>query len=66
MRPMYEIVEMIRAHYANDDDKFNNYAKTIIDYYEKEADTPTAKACWVLIYIHFPICSKAYKTNEFL
>ena len=35
MRPMYEIVEMIRSHYANDDDKFNNYAKTIIDYYEK-------------------------------
>lgn len=38
MRPMYEIVEMIRAHYANDDDKFNNYAKAIIDYYEKEGN----------------------------
>lgn len=38
MRPMYEIVEMIRSHYANDDDKFNNYAKTIIDYYEKEGN----------------------------
>ena len=30
------------------------------------ADTPTAKACWVLIYIHFQIYSKAYKTDEFL
>lgn len=25
-------------------------------------DTPTAKARWVLIYIHFQIYSKAYKT----
>ena len=33
-----------------------------IDY----TDTPTAKARWVLIYIHFQIYSKAYKTNEFL
>ena len=38
MRLMYEIVEMIRSHYTNDDDKFNNYAKTIIDYYEKEGN----------------------------
>ena len=30
------------------------------------ADTPTAKARWVLIYIHFQIYSKAYKTNEIL
>ena len=30
------------------------------------ADTPTAKARWVLIYIHFQIYSKAYKTNKFL
>ena len=30
------------------------------------ADTPTAKARWVLIYIHFQMCSKAYKTDEFL
>ena len=29
-------------------------------------DTPTAKARWVLIYIHFQIYSKAYKTNKFL
>lgn len=29
-------------------------------------DTPTAKARWVLIYIHFQTYSKAYKTNEFL
>ena len=29
-------------------------------------DTPTAKARWVLIYIHFQIYSKVYKTNEFL
>ena len=28
-------------------------------------DTPTAKARWVLMYIHFQIYSKAYKTNEF-
>ena len=31
-----------------------------------DADTPMAKAHWVLIYIHFQIYSKAYKTNEFL
>ena len=30
------------------------------------ADTPTAKARWVLIYIHFQIYSKVYETNEFL
>ena len=30
------------------------------------SDTPTAKARWVLIYIHFQIYSKAYKTNEIL
>ena len=30
------------------------------------ADTPTAKARWVLIYNHFQIYSKAYKTNDFL
>ena len=29
-------------------------------------DTPTAKARWVLIYIHFQIYSKAYKTNKFI
>ena len=29
-------------------------------------DTPTAKTCWDLIYIHFRIYSKAYETNEFL
>lgn len=32
----------------------------------KKSDTPTAKARWVLIYIHFQIYSKAYETNEFL
>ena len=31
-----------------------------------KSDTPTAEARWVLIYIHFQIYSKAYKTNEFL
>lgn len=30
------------------------------------SDTPTAKARWVLIYIHFQIYSKAYETDEFL
>ena len=33
---------------------------------EDITDTPTAKARWVLIYIHFQIYSKAYKTNESL
>ncbi len=42
MKPMHEIVEMIRAHYVNDDDKFNNYAKAIIDYYEKEGNLAEA------------------------
>ena len=28
-------------------------------------DTPTAKARWVLMYVHFQMCSKAYKTNDF-
>ena len=31
-----------------------------------KTDTPTAKARWVLIYIHFQIYSKAYETNEIL
>nr|DAJ93791.1 MAG TPA: hypothetical protein [Bacteriophage sp.] len=35
-------------------------------YIIRHSDTPTAKARWVLIYIHFQIYSKAYKTNEFL
>lgn len=30
------------------------------------SDTPTSKVRWVLIYIHFQIYSKVYKTNEFL
>ena len=34
--------------------------------YNTLSDTPTAKARWVLIYIHFQIYSKAYKTNKFL
>ena len=34
--------------------------------YSDDADTPTAKARWVLIYIHFQIYSKVYETNEFL
>ena len=34
--------------------------------YNTLSDTPTAKARWVLIYIHFQIYSKAYKTNELL
>ena len=33
--------------------------------YELYPDTPTAKARWVLMYIHFQIYSKTYKTNEF-
>ena len=36
------------------------------DSFSTRADTPTAKARWVLIYIHFQIYSKAYKTNELL
>ena len=38
----------------------------VIDTYIHHTDTPTAKARWVLIYIHFQIYSKAYKTNELL
>lgn len=33
---------------------------------KRVSDTPTTKARWVLIYIHFQIYSKAYKPNEFL
>ena len=40
--------------------KLNKTAATI-----QVADTPTAKARWVLMYIHFQIYSKVYKTNEF-
>ena len=32
----------------------------------KRSDIPTTKARWVLIYIHFQIYSKVYKTNKFL
>lgn len=30
---------------------------------EISSDTPTAEAHWVLIYIHFPIYLKAYKSK---
>ena len=43
---------------------YNYIYKRIIT--QQEPDTPTAKARWVLIYIHFQIYSKAYKTNKFL
>lgn len=38
MKPFYEILKMIEAHYNNDDDKFNNYARAIIDFYKKDGD----------------------------
>ncbi len=38
MRPFYEILKMIEAHYANDDDKFESYAKAIIDFYNKDGN----------------------------
>ncbi len=42
------------------------YFKKIKPFTLSLSDTPTAKARWVLIYIHFQIYSKAYKTNDFL
>lgn len=38
MRPFYDILEMIRAHYNNDDDTFNNHARVIIDFYQKDGN----------------------------
>lgn len=39
MRPFYEIEQMIIAHYNNDDDTFNAYARAVIDYYKKDGNT---------------------------
>ena len=44
----------------------NQLSKELKIGYQAASDTPTAKARWVLIYIHFQIYSKAYETNEFL
>lgn len=38
MRPFYEIEQMIIAHYNNDDDTFNAYARAVIDYYKKDGN----------------------------
>lgn len=73
----YEIFE----HYECDgqlsfEDCFSDYIETVKSTGKDELDevspivinkpdTPTAKARWVLMYIHFQIYSKAYKTNEF-
>ena len=45
---------------------FNEGRRMIDERLKRYPDTPTAKARWVLIYIHFQIYSKAYETNEFL
>ena len=48
---------------------FMSYRKLSQEQYKPHcpvSDTPTAKARWVLIYIHFQIYSKTYKTNELL
>ena len=37
-RPFMEILKMIEAHYNNDDESFNNYAKAVIDYYDKDGN----------------------------
>ena len=46
------------------DDMITEYEALVL--YNTLSDTPTAKARWVLIYIHFQIYSKTYKTNELL
>lgn len=38
MRPFYEIEQMIIAHYNNDDDSFNSFARAVIDYYKKDGN----------------------------
>ena len=46
-------------------DKKTKEIKSFAYLTRKISDTPTAKARWVLMYIHFQIYSKAYKTNDF-
>ena len=38
MKPFYEILEMIKAHYENNDDNFNKYAGMVVDYYRKDGN----------------------------
>ena len=70
---MQDLLAVIKAVLNNENKKFN--IKSVLRFYNQIkywstkrqiSDTPTAKASWVLIYIHFQIYSKAYKTNKFL
>lgn len=38
MKPFYEILEMIKAHYENNDGNFNKYAGMVVDYYRKDGN----------------------------
>lgn len=38
MKPFYEILEMIKAHYENNDSNFNKYAGMVVDYYRKDGN----------------------------
>ena len=46
-------------------DQISKHQDIVLAYPIYYTDTPTAKARWVLMYIHFQIYSKAYKTDEF-
>lgn len=38
MKPFYEILEMIKAHYENNDSNFNKYAGMVVDCYRKDGN----------------------------
>lgn len=48
-RPFIEILRLIEAHFNNDDDTFNNYARAIMDFYRKEGNVEGADEILELI-----------------
>ncbi len=51
-----EILKLIEAHFINDDEAFNNYARAIVDYYKKDGNLEGADEILELIKTgHIPI-----------
>ena len=51
-----EILKLIEAHFNNDDEAFNNYARAIVEYYKKDGNLEGADEILELIKTgHMPI-----------
>ena len=51
-----EILKLIEAHFNNDDETFNNYARAIVDYYKKDGNLEGADEILELIKTgHIPV-----------